>query len=79
MAPTYFSAVFKKFNGISPWDYITIKRVEKAKEMLCTESAKVSDIAISVGYPDVFRFSKMFRQYVGMSPSAYSRMMAKGK
>ena len=79
VSTVYFRKLFLELCGSSPMKYIHSFRMEKAKEMLCTESAKVSDIAISVGYPDVFRFSKMFRKYVGMSPSAYSRMMAKGK
>ena len=36
MTPTYFSSVFKKFNGLSLWDDITIKRVEKAIQILKT-------------------------------------------
>ena len=59
--------------------YVHSLRMEKAKEMLKTEHAKISDIAITVGYPDVFTFSKNFRKYVGMSPRAYSTMGKEGK
>lgn len=36
MSKTYFSSLFKKLNRISPWDYITIKRVEKSIDMIKT-------------------------------------------
>lgn len=34
MSPTYFSSTFKKLNSVSPWEYITVKKVEKAVELL---------------------------------------------
>lgn len=78
VSTVYFRKLFTEIMGVSPMKYIHTLRMEKAKEMLCIERAKISDIAITVGYPDVFRFSKMFRLYVGMSPTAYSRLQAKG-
>ncbi len=73
MAPTYFSAVFKKFNGISPWDYITIKRVEKAKEMLRTTEMTKLEIAERCGFTSSSNFYKMFTRVTGKKPGDYSR------
>lgn len=77
VSTVYFRKLFTEITGKPPMKYIHALRMEKAKEMLCIERAKISDIAITVGYPDVFRFSKMFRLYVGMSPTAYSRLQAR--
>ena len=68
MAPTYFSAVFKKFNGISPWDYITIKRVELAKDML-----RSTEIAERCGFTSSSNFYKMFTRVTGKKPGEYSK------
>ena len=73
MAPTYFSAVFKKFNGISPWDYITIKRVEMAKEMLRTTEMTKLEIAERCGFTSSSNFYKMFTRVTGKKPGEYSR------
>lgn len=74
VSTVYFRKLFVEIMGVPPMKYIHTVRMEKAKEMLCIERAKISDIAKTVGYPDVFRFSKTFRLYVGMSPTAYSRI-----
>ena len=46
-------------------------RLKKAAEMLKNEkSRKISDIAAAVGYDDPHYFSRLFRKYRGISPSA---------
>ena len=77
VSTVYFRKLFTEIVGMPPMKYVHTLRMEKAKEMLCIERAKISDIAITVGYPDVFRFSKMFRLYVGSSPTEYSRLQAR--
>ncbi|MBE6702170.1 MAG: helix-turn-helix domain-containing protein [Ruminococcaceae bacterium] len=79
MTPTYFSAVFKKFNGVSPWEYITIKRVEKAVEMLkATELTKL-EIAERCGFSSSSNFYKSFFQVTGKRPSDYVFAREPGK
>ncbi len=72
MSPTYFSAVFKRLNGISPWEYITIKRVEKAVEMLKTTDLSKLEIAERCGFSGASNFYKMFRRITGKCPSDFS-------
>lgn len=69
MSPTYFSAVFKKMNSISPWEYITIKRVEKAIELLKTTSLTKLDIAQRCGFSSSSNFYKAFSKVTGKTPS----------
>lgn len=72
MTPTYFSSVFKKFNGISPWEYITIKRVERAIEMLKTTDMTKLEIAERCGFSSSSNFYKAFVAVTGKKPSDYS-------
>ena len=60
MSPTYFSSVFKRLNGISPWEYITIKRVEKAVGMLKSTDMTKLEIAEPCGFSGASNFYKMF-------------------
>ncbi len=66
---TYFSALFKKKMGVSPKQYLLRYRMEQAMDLLKNHGHSVSVTALSVGYNDVYVFSKMFKQYYGFSPS----------
>ncbi|MBQ8358148.1 MAG: helix-turn-helix transcriptional regulator [Clostridia bacterium] len=72
MTPTYFSSVFKKFNGISPWGYITIKRVEKAVEMLKHTDMNKLEIAEKCGFSSSSNFYKAFFKVTGKRPGDYT-------
>jgi len=68
---SYFCEVFKAFTGVSPKDYLKSFRMEKAAELLLRRTLNVSVIAVSVGYSDVFVFSRAFKRHYGVSPTEY--------
>ena len=73
MTPSYFSSVFKKFNGVSPWEYITIKRVERAIEMLKSSDMTKLEIAERCGFSSSSNFYKAFLHVTGKKPGDYAR------
>ena len=72
MSTVYFRKLFTELVGCSPITYIHKIRMEKAKEMLRMEKCKISDVALTVGYSSIYHFSKMFKQYVGISPREFA-------
>ena len=72
MNKSYFCTVFKKFNGISPWDYILIKRTEKAIRLLKNTNLTKIEIAMKCGFSSHSNFYKIFRKITGKSPGYYS-------
>lgn len=68
---TYLCKLFKKYTGISPNQYILKVKMERAKEFLHDPRLKISDIARSVGYDDLFTFSKAYKRIMGHAPSFY--------
>ena len=68
---TYFSNLFKTRCGLSPKQYLLKTRMEQAAVFLRDYGYNVSVTASSVGYSDVYLFSKMFKQYYGVSPSKF--------
>lgn len=71
LSPSYLSYLFKKEVGVSLIKYITMIRLDKAKELLRSGNMKVSDIAASVGYQNYSYFNIAFKNNVGESPAQY--------
>ena len=68
---SHFSTTFKRVMGRSPREYLISLRMKKAAEWLRGGGISVSVTAASVGYPDVFTFSRAFKNYYGVSPTEY--------
>ena len=71
--PNYLSSLFSRSEGESFSSRLLRVRMRKAKELMDYSSMKVYEIADSVGYHDYRRFSKMFRQFYGVTPAEYRR------
>lgn len=68
-----FSHAFQKETGISPYEFIIRKRLDKARELLKTTDDPVSEIAYAVGFQSEANFIKTFRIKTGMTPNAFRK------
>jgi len=74
LSPVYISKIFKEETGESPINYLIKIRLEKARDiLLASDSGSIKNIANSVGYDDVYHFSKLFKKYYGVAPLYYKR------
>ena len=73
MSKTYFCRQFKELNGISPWDYITIKRIEQAISYIETTNLTKLEIAAKCGYNNTSNFYHAFKKVTGKNPSDYKK------
>lgn len=71
LSPNYLSAIFKQTTGSSFIDYVTNLRMEKAKQSLMDLNVSIFEIAESIGYNSSQYFSRVFKNNVGITPSAY--------
>lgn len=71
LSPNYFSKYFKEVVGQTPFEYITVYRIENACEMLLEENRSITDVCYSCGFNDLSYFIHVFKKYKGMSPKAY--------
>ena len=71
----YISALLKEELGLPFSEYITEKRIQRAKELLADSKLSIDMIAEKTGYNDYFYFTKVFKKTVGMSPSKYRKSL----
>ncbi len=67
----YCSRLIKKHTGRNFKDLLKDIRLRKAKNMLLTTNAKISDISCRLGYENKESFNRLFKQHYGISPGAY--------
>jgi len=68
---SYFSVLFKEQTGVTFSDYLTRRRLQKAKELLATTHMPIWEIAEKAGYQSAKYFIKVFKDNEGASPSQY--------
>lgn len=73
LSTTRFSLSFKEKVGMSPLDFLTLLRVEKAKELLASTGLTIQDISVQVGYYDSGSFIRRFKHITGETPLQYRR------
>lgn len=71
LSPNYLSHIFKQLNGVSLWEYITAKRVEKASSLILFPSTHMTmlEIALECGFNNTVSFNKAFKKQMGFTPS----------
>ncbi len=74
-SPYYFIRLFRKTFDITPHQYLTRQRVERAKRLLAESDHSITDICFDVGFESLSSFSNLFRKMVGQSPSAFRNEM----
>ena len=71
LSPNYLANIFKEILGISPKQYLTEYRMQKACQYLSSQDIMIKDVAKRVGYPNALHFSAEFRRIKNMSPTMY--------
>ncbi|MCM3587482.1 response regulator [Mesobacillus maritimus] len=71
--PSYFSALFKEQVELNFSEYVTRRRIQRAKELVVSTNLPIGEIAEEVGYKTSKYFIKLFKEYEGITPSAYRK------
>ncbi len=67
----HFIRLFKKQTGYGLSQYITMLRIEEAKQLLCTTQKSITTICFDVGYDNVSHFYKVFKSNTGYTPKQF--------
>lgn len=69
----YMCSLFKKTTGTNISNYINIKRINAAKQLLNETDSKVIDIAFHVGFDNLTYFYRYFKKLTGYSPLEFKQ------
>jgi AraC-like DNA-binding protein len=64
--------LFKKYYGLTPKQYLTDKRIEKAKELL-KKGVNVTETCFATGFESPSSFSTLFKCRVGLAPAEFQK------
>ena len=71
VSPAHFIRQFRAVFGETPHRYLQRRRVERSMFLLRETDRSVTDICMDIGFSSLGTFSRMFRESVGETPSAY--------
>jgi AraC-like DNA-binding protein len=66
---------FRAAFGMTPHEFLTRVRLERAKELLTTTGRPVTAICFDVGFTSLGSFSWLFRRHTGLSPAQFRRQV----
>ena len=67
----HFAHMFKRTMGVTPYQYVLGRRLERAKIMLCSTKVSLVDISLSTGFDSQSHFSSTFHRMVGATPTEF--------
>lgn len=68
---SWFRRMFKKYEGISPAQYLIQLKISKIKELLTTSYLSLTEIAFEVGIENKSQLSTFFKKYEQITPSEF--------
>jgi AraC family transcriptional regulator len=73
LSPHHFGKAFKASFGITPCQYVTRRRVRRAKELLLSDHRSITDVAYTLGFCSHSHLTETFRKVTGMTPSEFRK------
>ncbi len=74
LTPRHMNDIFKQKFHLTPMQYLTDVRIDRAKQMLIETDKEVVSVCFEVGFETLSTFYRAFKKKVGMSPQQYRRL-----
>lgn len=72
-SPDHFARLFKQGFGLSPYQYILQRRIERAKSLLLDRTHSIAEVAMQCGFASQAHFHTTFKARTGVTPGAYRK------
>jgi len=69
----HFSRVFRQSTGMSPFQYVTKARVERARTLLLEPGMRIGEVALECGFCDQAHLTRHFKRVTGVTPAVFVR------
>lgn len=73
LSSSYFAKAFKRVTGAPPHAWLSMRRIERAKQLLNGTNLELAEIALACGFVDQSHFSRSFAKSEGCSPGQWRR------
>ena len=73
MSQSHFSKLFKLSTGLAPHQFVLQERINRSKELLRQDNARIVEVALGVGFENQAHFTTVFGNLVGMTPRQFQR------
>ena len=71
ISPYYLSKLFKEVEGVNYIEYLTGLRMNHAKGQLLESDKSIKEVCHESGYGDPNYFSRIFKKWVGVTPTEF--------
>lgn len=73
LSPYHFARQFKRATGLTPHQYVVLRRVERARELLVGTDLPIGEVAGAVGFAHQSHLARHVRRHFGVAPSGFRR------
>lgn len=75
ITPQYLTRLFRRFLGYSVYEYLTVYRINRAREILVLNpQTEIRQVAGQIGFADTSHFISMFKKMTGLTPLEFRKM-----
>jgi AraC-like DNA-binding protein len=76
-SPFHFARCFRRVTGLAPHQFVTARRIERARALLLETGESVEAVAFAVGFTNLRHFRRLFQAQIGVLPFAFRAAHAK--
>jgi AraC family transcriptional regulator len=75
LSASHFVRSFRHSTGKTPYQYLLLRRVERARTAMRDRRASLAEVAVVSGFADQHHLARVFRRITGLTPSSYRRSL----
>lgn len=74
ITPSYLAHLFKNRTGLSPWNYVILRRLQRANDLM-TQGLSAEEACYRVGFDNYANFFRLYKKHTGISPSQFKKQL----